>query len=231
MNQKPVVFISGASRGIGLAIAKIFYQNHYQVIICGRNLLKLTEAETVMPGIDAYQCDIAVKEEVKALAEKINQKYGALDILINNGGTFQPGQIHSEADEVFESLMKTNLSSAYYFTKTLLPPMIQKKSGTVVNICSIASITPYANGGSYSISKFAMLGFGKVLREEMKPHGIRVVNILPGAVLTDSWAGTDLPESRFIAPEDISSIVWNSCTVSNRTVVEDIIIRPLEGDI
>ncbi len=231
MKKKPAVFISGASRGIGLAIAKIFYQNDYQVIICGRNPLKLKEAESLMPGIDTYVCDIALKSEVKILAEKLIQQYGALDILINNGGAFQPGQIHSEADEVFETLMNTNLNSAYYFTKALLPPMIQKKSGTVVNICSIASITPYANGGSYSISKFAMLGFGKVLREEMKPHNIRVINVLPGAVLTDSWAGTDLPESRFIPPEDIAQIVWNSCAVSSRTVVEDIIIRPLAGDI
>ena len=231
MTSKPTIFITGASRGIGLEIARKFYSEGYSVAICARNPEKIAEAKAEMPDLDAYVCDISDKTAVKSLANILLEKYGALDVLVNNGGAFQPGQVHSESDEVFETLLATNLNSAYYFTKALLPPMIARKAGTVVNICSIASITPYANGGSYSISKFAMLGFGKVLREEMKPHSIRVVNILPGAVRTDSWSSSDLPESRFIPPEDIAELVWTSNKLSSRSVIEDLVIRPLLGDI
>ena len=90
---------------------------------------------------------------------------------------------------------------------------------------------PYANGGSYSISKYAMLGMTKVLREEMKQHGIRVTAVLPGATLTPSWAGVDLPASRFIKPEDVAESVYGTYSLSKNSVVEEILIRPMEGDI
>jgi len=112
-----------------------------------------------------------------------------------------------------------------------LPQMIHNRSGHIFNICSIASIMAYANGGSYSISKFAMLGFNKVLREEMKPHGIRVTAVLPGATLTPSWDGADLPASRLMKPEDVADAVMGAYLLSKNSVVEEILIRPQEGDI
>jgi short-subunit dehydrogenase len=89
----------------------------------------------------------------------------------------------------------------------------------------------YENGGSYSISKFALLGFSKTLREELKTYNIKVTSILPGATLTDSWSGTDLPESRFSKPEDIAELVYTITQLSKFSVVEDIVIRPQLGDI
>jgi NAD(P)-dependent dehydrogenase (short-subunit alcohol dehydrogenase family) len=225
------IFISGASRGIGLAIAARFYKEDYQVAICARSAEKLAEVSALMPNIHTYMCDISDKAQVKKLAEELNTRYGALAILVNNGGVFQPGLLHKESDEVFENQINTNLNSAYYLSKGVLSPMIAAQAGTIVNMCSIASTKAYPNGGSYTISKFAMLGFGKALREELKEYNIRVVNVMPGAVLTDSWAGTDLPASRFIPVEDIAEIVWNACNVSMQTVVEDIVIRPALGDI
>jgi NADP-dependent 3-hydroxy acid dehydrogenase YdfG len=229
MNQ--TLFISGGSRGIGLAIARRFYKEGYLVIICGRNEESLAQAKIEMPRLQTFVCDISEKQQVKDLGEKITQQFGALSVLVNNGGTFIQGNLHNEPDEVFEQLMATNINSAYYLTKALLPPMITHKEGTIVNICSVASIRPYPNGGAYCISKYAMLGFGKVLREEMKHFGIRVLNVLPGAVYTDSWIGSGLPEDRFIPVEDIAEIVWQNVHLSKRTVVEDIVIRPFEGDI
>ena len=98
-------------------------------------------------------------------------------------------------------------------------------------MCSVASIAAYPNGGSYSISKFALYGMSKVLREELKPHGIRVVSVLPGATLTASWTGTDLPPDRFMKPEDVADAVWGAYSLSRNSVVEDIVIRPQLGDI
>ena len=229
MKQK--IFISGASQGIGLAIAEKFFQENFDVIICARGEKKLAEAKKRMPGLHIISCDVSNKSEVKKLANKLNKKFGALDILVNNAGTFQPGCIHSEDDAVYETMMRTNMDSAYYLTKSVLPLMMEKKAGTIVNIASIASITPYANGGSYGISKFAMLGFSKNLREEMKPYGIRVISLMPGAVKTPSWEGVDVPAERLMPASDIAELVWTSCSLSKRSVVEDLIIRPALGDL
>ena len=116
-------------------------------------------------------------------------------------------------------------------TRALLPGMIARGSGTILNICSTASITPYPNGGSYGIAKHALLGFSHTLREEMKRHGIRVVALLPGATLTDSWAGAGLPYSRFMPAEDVAESAYMAWRMSPRTVVEDILLRPMLGDI
>src|SRR5690349_20420076 len=98
-------------------------------------------------------------------------------------------------------------------------------------MCSIASFKAYANGGSYAISKFAMLGFSKGLREELTPFNIRVTAVMPGATKTASWEGTDLPDSRFMKVEDVADSVYAAYALSKRSVVEEIVIRPQLGDI
>lgn len=225
------IFISGASRGIGLAIAKRFYKEGFQVGICSRSISHLAAAKEEMPDLLTFQCDISDKVQVKAMAVEIEAAMGTLEVLVNNGGIFQSGSLMEKEDDTFEAVMATNLNSAYYLSKALLPAMMQAKRGTVVNMCSVASILAYENGGAYCMSKHALLGFGKVLREEMKAYGIRVINVLPGATLTDSWAGSGLPEGRFMPVEDIAEVVWDSYKLSGRTVVEEVILRPFEGDI
>jgi NAD(P)-dependent dehydrogenase (short-subunit alcohol dehydrogenase family) len=229
--SKKTIFISGASKGIGLAVARKFYAAGYQTAICARGEAALARAREEMPGLHTFSCDLGDKAAVKALAKTLNERFGALDLLVNNGGIFQPGAIHSESDEAFETMMAVNLAGTYYLTKGVLPLMIEKGQGTILNMSSIAGITAYANGGSYSISKFALLGFSKNLREELKPHGIRVLSLLPGATLTASWEGADVPPERLMPPEDIAELVWTSCTLSPRTVVEDMVVRPFLGDL
>lgn len=229
--MKKKIFITGASKGIGLAIARRFFKENYEVIICARNQETLDKVAAEMPGIHTYACDVSDKAAVKALAEQVKKAHGTLDILVNNAGVFLPGQMHDEEDVVLETQINTNLYSAYYMTKALVPDMKAAGNGAVVNMCSIASITAYAHGGSYSVSKFALLGFSKSLREEMKPHGIRVISVLPGATFTASWEGVDIPEERMMPADDIAELVWCSCTLSARSVVEDIVIRPQLGDL
>ncbi|MEO1450021.1 MAG: SDR family oxidoreductase [Bacteroidota bacterium] len=224
-------FISGASKGIGLAIARRFFAEGYRVGICARSQTGLDEAAAEMPGLQTYVCDMSDKAAVKALAVKIQADLGPLDVLVNNAGVFQPGEVHSEPDEAYELMMRTNMDSAYYLTKGLIHPMMERQSGAIVNIASVASLKAYSHGGSYSISKYAMLGFSKNLREEMKPHGIRVVSIMPGAVKTASWDGVDVPAERLMPPEDIAALVWTSVSLTSRSVVEDIVVRPQLGDL
>ena len=109
--------------------------------------------------------------------------------------------------------------------------MKKRKKGHIFNICSTASITAYTNGGSYCISKFAMYGMSKVLREELKADQIRVTSVMPGATFTASWEGVDLPEDRFMKPEDVAEMIFTTYQLSDRTVVEDLVIRPQLGDL
>jgi len=200
------IFISGGSKGIGLAIAQKFFQEGFQVGICARGKAGLEKATEMMPGIYTFECDIADKAQVMELGKTVLEKMGPLTILVNNGGVFMPGGVHDATDEAYEKMVATNLHSAFYLTRTLVPTMIQQKKGTIFNLCSVASIMAYPNGGLYSITKFALLGYSKSLREELKTHNIRVISVLPGAVYTASWEGANLPEERFIPAADIASL-------------------------
>jgi len=130
-----------------------------------------------------------------------------------------------------ETMMQTNLYSAYHLTRAILPLMLPFRKGHIFNMCSVASVLAYPNGGAYSISKFALLGFSKVLREEMKDKGIKVTSILPGATWSNSWAGVDIPESRLMQAEDIAKTVLGAYHLSDSAVVEEIILRPQLGDL
>jgi short-subunit dehydrogenase len=152
-------------------------------------------------------------------------------VLVNNAGEFIPGSVHNEEDGALEKMIKANLYSAYHLTRAVLPAMMERKEGHIFNMCSIASLNAYANGGAYSISKFAMLGFSKNLREEMKPYGIKVTAVCPGATMTASWEGSGIDPNRIMEVNDIADLVYASSRLSPMAVVEDIIIRPQLGDL
>ena len=109
--------------------------------------------------------------------------------------------------------------------------MKARRSGTIVNLCSTASLVGYPNGGSYCVSKFGLLGLTRALREELKPAGVRVVAVSPGATLTDSWAGSDLPAERFMTPEAVAEVVYCACALPSGAVMEDVVLRPQLGDL
>ena len=231
------IAITGATKGIGRAIAERFAQAGYQIAVCSRTAEDLDSMKADFavrfPGIEllTYVADFRQKAAVEKFAETILKEWGTLDILVNNAGTFRPGAIHEEEAGLLEQMIETNLYSAYHCTRALLPAMIQQESGHIFNMCSIASLHAYPNGGSYSISKFALLGFSKNLREELKGKGIKVTAILPGATWSDSWKGVDLPESRLMQARDIAEVVWSATQMSPSAVVEDIVIRPQLGDL
>lgn len=234
--MKQLAVITGGTKGIGKALVTKFLSAGLEVVTCSRNEndLEALKAETrkIIPGkLRVMKADISLKEEAIAFAEMINSLPLTPDLLINNTGTYIPGQIHNEEDGVFERLLQTNLHGAYYLTRALCTKMMARKSGHIFNICSTASITPYVNGGSYCISKYALYGMTKVLREEMKPFGIRVTAVLPGATFTSSWEGTPFPPSRFIKPDDVAEAIFSAWMLSKNTVVEELLIRPQEGDI
>ena len=233
MNKK--VLITGASRGIGRAIALYFAERKFDVAVCARNKTHLDELVFEIKQFDvsviAEICDASKPEDVKTFCSNVLSQWKQIDILVNNAGTYLPGKVTEEEDGTLEKLIETNLYSAYYFSKNIAPSMVASKSGYIFNIASVAGLKAYPNGGAYSISKFAMIGLSKALREELKNHNIRVTNISPGAVLTDSWAGVDLPENLFIAASDIAKIIFDLYHLSPQTNVEDLVVRPILGDI
>lgn len=236
MSNKSIV-VTGASKGIGRAIALQFAKHGFNVAVCARNQADLdnlkAELQAISPNskILALGCDVRQKEEVLAFAKQVTDNFGTVDILVNNAGIFLPGEVHSEPEGTLEQLIETNLYSAYHITRALIGDMKARKSGSIFNVSSVAGVQAYSNGGSYSISKFAMQGFSKALREELKPHNIKVTTLVPGATLTSSWAGSGLPDERFMKAEDIAQAVWDVYSLSPNTVVEEILLRPVLGDI
>lgn len=229
--------VSGASKGIGRAIVKHFFKEGFDVAFCARNTKDLhllkneLEAAGTEQKIVAIPCDMANKEETEFFAQQVAFEFEQVDVLVNNAGIFIPGKVSDEGEGVFETLMQTNLFSSYYLSRALLPAMKKSDHAHLFSVCSTASITAYPNGGSYSISKFGLLGMTKVLREELKPDGIGVTAVIPGATYTNSWEGTSLGIERFMASEDIAVMIWQAYQLSPRTVVEEILLRPMLGDI
>lgn len=231
------VVITGASKGIGKAIAEKFAANGYSLYLCARNEDLLESfCRSLMdkyPAISAsfVGCDVSQKSDVKKFADWVLQEGKSVDVLVNNAGSFEPGHVHEEKDGVLERLMETNLYSAYYLSRYLLPQMMKRRQGHIFNICSIASLQAYHQGGSYSITKYALAGLSANLRHEMKNYGVKVTAVFPGAAYTDSWSSSGLDESRFMTAGDIAEIIFTSARLSPQACVEEILIRPQLGDL
>jgi short-subunit dehydrogenase len=235
--MNPIIVVTGGSKGIGRAVVEKFAAEGFDIITCARTEADLVQLQTDIQsryeGITVHPkaIDLSSKSAILAWVEEIQALHRPVEVLVNNAGVFAAGQTYNEPDGLLENLIATNLYSAYHLTRGLIDSMITQHRGHIFNLCSVASIMAYPSGGGYSISKFALYGLSKALREELKPHGIRVTAVLPGATLTPSWDGVNLPQERFIKPEDIAESIWATYRLSERTVVEEIVIRPLLGDL
>ena len=235
--SQPTIVITGGTKGLGRAFAETFATHGFDVCVCARTRGDLDAMQADWTGrfpqsrLFPYAADLSKKADVFLFAAHIRSLWPRLDVLINNAGIFLPGAISEEAEGTLETLIEVNLYSAYHLTRALLPLMRPYRKGHIFNLCSIASIMAYPDGGSYTISKFALLGFSRVLREEMKPEGIKVTALLPGATWSDSWRGVDFPTDRLMQADDIAKMVWAAYTLSDSAVVEELLIRPQLGDL
>lgn len=232
-----IIVITGASRGLGFSMAEAFAAEGHDLFLTARNEVTLYNALASLQSrfpdqlIKAKPFDLVSKQGAMDFGNWILGLKMVPDILINNAGSFEPGRICDEPDGQLENMLQTNLLSAYHITRILLPSMMKRKSGHIFNISSIAALQAYPNGGSYSISKFALSGFSKNLREELKPYSIKVTCIYPGAVYTDSWAASGVKPDRIMKPSDIADTIVQISKLSPQAVVEDLVIRPLLGDL
>ena len=231
------ILVTGGTKGIGRAVIEQFAKEGFHIITCSRNekelqKLKLEIEERYTFSKVFYQeADLSNMNSLRSFTDYVKELGVKVDVLVNNSGLFVPGKIHEEDDNALPFMINTNLYSVYYMTKAIVPDMIKRKRGHIFNMCSTASITPYTNGGSYCISKYAVYGMTKVLREELKEHNVRVTAILPGATLTASWEGVDLPPERFMRSEDVAMAIYSAFSMSPNSVVEEVLIRPQLGDL
>jgi short-subunit dehydrogenase len=230
------IVITGGSKGMGKAMGEKFAATKNNIFICSRNKKELAKTaieinEKYAGSVEYFSADLSLKNEVLKFADWLLKKNIPIDVLINNAGSFVPGSVYNEPDGNLEKMMDVNLFSAYHLTRALLPNMMKNKSGHIFNISSIAALKAYNNGGSYSISKFAMMGFSINLREEMKPFNIKVTTVYPGAVYTSSWEGANVLPERIMEVEDIANMIFAASSLSPQACVEDIVIRPLLGDL
>lgn len=231
------IVITGGTKGIGNAIAERFAAEGYNVLICARSESDLQESKLKLLQINdaikvhTLKVDLSIKQDVQQLIQFIGKCFVKVDVLVNNAGLFENSEMLLEQDNVFERTMSTNVSSMYYICKEIGNSMKKGKSGYIFNLGSIAGKEVFVNCGAYCISKYAVHGLTKVLREELKNFGVKVSLVVPGATYTSSWEGSDLPPQRFVAASDVAEMIFSATKLSAGALAEEIHIQPLLGKI
>ncbi len=215
-----------------------FLRAGYAVATCARSVEGLAQLRAAVPAaalgrLHTHPADLGQWDDCQRFTSFVLALGRPLAALINNAGAFVPGRLQDEPTDGsrLRDMLGANLLSAYDVTRALLPAFLAQRGGHIFTICSTASLMAYPNGGSYGIAKFALLGFTKTLREELKTQGVRVTAVLPGATLTRSWDGVGEAPERFIRCEDVAEAVFSAFSLSPQAVVEELVIRPQLGDL
>ncbi len=235
MDRKNAVWITGASSGIGRAVAELLSQHDYRLILSSRNKQNLSKLQEDIAGGGKsiiLPLDISnsgsIENSIKAIGKDDN-----IQCLINNAGVTSFQSAESDSIEEIENIISTNLLGSIHMIKAVLPGMIAQKSGLIINILSVAALKVFTNSSAYAASKAGLLAYTNVLREEVREHNIRIVNILPGATKTAIWPAKTLNEfsHRMMSPSEIASVVLNVIETNGTMVQEEIVLRPLGGDL
>ena len=234
------VLVTGASQGIGAAVARAFAARGARLALVARSADRLAAvaADCARLGAPAgggaaepFVCDVTDDAAVEAMAEAVCRWGGVPDVVVNNAGLFEPGSLLETSPAAFRRQMEVNAVSAFLVTRAFWEGMRARGGGRVLMMGSVASVRGYPGGVAYGAAKHALLGLARSLREEAKGTGVSVTTLLPGATRTASWDGTDLPDDRFIPPEDVARVAVEVALLSGRTVVEEVLIRPDAGDL
>ncbi len=233
----PVVLITGASQGIGAAIAKVFAAQlpGVRLALVARQAGKLgavaQECNELGATAGVFPCDVADEASVASMAADVRALLGDVDVLVNNAGSFVSAPFMETTVAQFDRMIAVNLRSAFLVSKAFVPGMAQRGSGDVFNMSSIAGLAAYPGGAAYSAAKFGVSGLSKVMRAELRDKGVRVCCVYPGATWTPSWEGSGVDPERLMPAADIAQAFFDVYRLSRRTVVEEIVLRPQRGDI
>ena len=231
-----VALITGASRGIGLAIARALATQGCHLLITGRNLPQLEKASRELArqkGKAIVQaCDVRDPKSVNALAAAARKQFRHVDILINNAGISQASLTVDKLDyETWKDVIDTNLTGTFLVTHEILPLM--RRGGTIVNNLSLAATRVFPGLSAYDASKYGALGFTDTLREELRPKGIRVIALIPGATDTDIWntLWPEAPRKKMMSPETVAKALVSALSLPENTTVEEIKLQPTAGSL
>jgi NAD(P)-dependent dehydrogenase (short-subunit alcohol dehydrogenase family) len=236
-NKTPVILITGASQGIGAAIAKVFAKElgRARLALVARNAhnLEIVARACTKLGatVETFTCDVADEIAVDALAAAVTQRFGQVDVLINNAGVFAAAPLVDTPVAEFDRIVAANLRSAFLMTRAFIPAMIARKQGDVFFMSSIAGLDAYPNSAAYCAAKFGVTGLAKVLRAETKDYGVRVCCIHPGATWSPSWSASGVAEERIMPAADVARAFFDIYRLGRNTVVEEVVLRPQLGDL
>ena len=225
-----VALVTGASRGIGLAIARRLGLMGARVALCARNAAPLEKAASDLrsTGIEvlAAPADVTRAELVSSLVSETQRVFGPVDILVNNAGVGIFGPFYQQPDEDWNRLLDTNLKSAFLTSRAVAPEMIRLKTGHIVNVSSLAGKSTFANGAIYCASKWGLLGLTGCMAEELRAHGIRVSAICPGSVATEFSPHAGKDATKMLQPEDVAHAVAALVTQAPGSFISEVHIRP-----
>ncbi len=232
-----IVWITGASSGIGKALADTFARAGDYVVATSRSRAKLQTFEKRLKapgrGGEVFQCDVRRESDVSRLVRSILRRHKRIDVLINNAGVTTFQDFVRTSVRVLDDILDTNLRGLFLTTRAVLPVMIKRKAGIIVNILSYAAKTTYTKSAAYSAAKAGAEALMNVLRAEVRGHGIKVINIYPGAVHTTMWPGKyrNRYGKEMMASTELASLVYQMTVQPKAVHIEELIVRPQRGDL
>ena len=232
--ERAGIWITGASSGIGKSTVKEFVSVGCNVFASARRineLNRLTENDSESQ-IGIYPCNVASRANVDQTFKKISTEYN-INCLINNAGITSFKSVEENSVKEIDEVINTNLLGSIYTIKAVLPHFIRNGEGTIINVLSVVTEKTFTNSSVYSASKMGLLGYARVLREEVRKYNIRVINVIPGATETPIWTREmrDENSERMINPESIARLMVSAFLQSDNLVVEEIVVRPIQGDL
>ncbi|NJD21966.1 MAG: SDR family oxidoreductase [Melioribacter sp.] len=235
-DKKNAVWITGTSSGIGKALAVEFARNNIFVIGTARRLELLFKLKKDLGehenNFEPHQLDVTDYSAIDQFYKKILSNY-KVDCLINNAGITSFKKAIDDSIEEIENILRVNLFGGIYTIKTVLPEMLEKQSGTIINILSMVTKKVFTSSSAYTASKSGLLGYTTVLREEVRGKNIRIINVLPGATVTEIWSNEVIRKHRdsMMDAEEIAKLIFRLYSEKSNMIAEEIILRPLKGDL
>lgn len=234
--SQPGVWITGASSGIGKAAAIEFAKTGAKVFVSARRESELSkinsEISAAKLNVDVYPCNVSSYSNVVQTVKKIlvtNQ----IDCLVNNAGVTSFKTAEQNSIQEIKNIINTNLLGAIYSIKAVLPYMIERRGGTIINILSVVTHKVFTNSSAYTASKMGLLGYTNSLREEVRKYNIKIINIMPGATSTEMWSPEikEKNHGRMMKSEEIAKIIAWAYLQKENLITEEILLRPMEGDL